>query len=260
MPEDMAKKQERTPNKTREREDGQGDSPGKAAKIDKFIPQSNLPERLNLSMKITNLKKGMLASLQIRTDNNVLYIVNENPTDVISLEPGFIVCGFGEGKFKHMAKTAGADDPQGKAVLFSMTSSEDFVILNGRWVKVGQVIRQRQNTQPSAKVAYHETRENVKAEDLTYLVFERVNDIYFIPGKTNVEAGEQEKGQEIKAAEDAKTQNGCMSLLPASAWTKLTNAKVAWSTRWTVKGLLPVRPHIMLTVSVDLPAGHGFSL
>ena len=62
----------------------------------------------------------------------------------------------------------GADDPQGKAVLFSMTSSEDFVILNGQWVKVGQVIRQRQNSQPSAKVAYHETRENVKAEDLTY--------------------------------------------------------------------------------------------
>ena len=164
-------------------------------------------------MKITNLKKGMLASLQIRTDNNVLYIVNENPTDVLSLEPGFIVCGFGEGKFKHMAKTAGADDPQGKAVLFSMTSSEDFVILNGRWVKVGQVIRQHQNTQPSAKVAYHETRENVKAEDLTYLVFERVNDIYFIPGKTHVEAGELEKGHKIKAAEDAKTQNGCMSLL-----------------------------------------------
>ena len=154
----------------------------------------------------------------------------------------------------------GADDPQGKAVLFSMTPSEDFVILNGRWVKVGQVIRQRQNTQPSAKVAYHETRENVKAEDPTYLVFERVNDIYFIPGKTNVEAGEQEKGQDIKAAEDAKTQNGCMSLLPASAWTKLANAAVAWSTRWTVKGLLPVRPHIVLPVNVDLPAGHGFSL
>ena len=92
------------------------------------------------------------------------------------------------------------------------------------------------------------------------LVFERVNDIYFIPGKTNVEAGEQEKGHEIKAAEDAKTQNGCMSLIPASAWTKLTNAKVAWSTRWTVKGLLPVRPHIVLTVNVDLPAGPGFSL
>ena len=168
MPEDMAKKQERTPNKTREREDGKGDSPGKAAKIDKFIPQSNLPERLNLSMQITNLKKGMLASLQIRTGNHVLYIVNENPTGVISLEPGFIVCGFGEGKFQHMAKTEGADDLQGKAVLFSMTSSEDFVILNGQWVKVGQVIRQRQNSQPSAKVAYHETRENVKAEDLTY--------------------------------------------------------------------------------------------
>ena len=110
----------------------------------------------------------MLASLQIRTDSNVLYIVNENPTDVISLEPGFIVCGFGEGKFQHRAKTEGADDLQGKAVLFSMTPSEDFVILNGRWVKVGQVIRQRQNTQPSAKVAYHETQENVKAEDLTY--------------------------------------------------------------------------------------------
>ena len=77
---------------------GRGDSPGKSAKIDKFIPQSNLPERLNLSMKIKNLKKGMLASLQIRTDNNVLYIVNENPTDMISLEPGFIVCGFGEGR------------------------------------------------------------------------------------------------------------------------------------------------------------------
>ena len=90
----------------------------------------------------------------------------------------------------------GADDPQGKAVLFSMTSSEDFVILNGQWVKVGQVIRQRQNTQPSAKVAYHETRENVKAEDPTYLVLERVNDIYVVPGKTHVEAVDQEKGQE----------------------------------------------------------------
>ena len=134
------------------------------------------------------------------------------------------------------------------------------MILNGRWVKVGQAIRQRQNTQPSAKVCCHDTRENVKAEDPTYLVVERVNDIYFIPGKTTVEAGEQDKGQDVKAAEDAKTQNGCMSLLPASAWTKLTNAKVAWSTRWTVKGLLPVRPHIVLTVNVDLPAGHGFSL
>ena len=75
-----------------------------------------------------------------------------------------------------------------------------------------------------------------------------------------VEAGEQEKGQEIKAADDAKTQKGCMSLLPASAWTKLTNAKVVWSTRWTVQGLLPVRPHLVLTVNVDLPAGHWFSL
>ena len=58
---------------------------------------------------------------------------------------------------------------RGKAVRFIMTSSEDFAILNGRWVEVGQVIRQRQNTQPSAKVAYHETRENVKAEDPTGL-------------------------------------------------------------------------------------------
>ena len=83
------------------------------------------------------------------------------------------------------------------------------------------------------------------------LVVERVNDIYFIPGKTHVEAGEQEKGQDIKAAEDAKTQNGCMPLPPASAWAKLTNANVAWSTRWTVKGLLPVCPHLVLTANVD---------
>ena len=78
--------------------------------------------------------------------------------------------------------------------------------------------------------------------------------------ETNVEAGKQDQGDGVIAVEAAKTQNGCMSLLPASAWTKLANANVAGSTRWTVKGLLPVRPHIVLTVNVDLPAGHGFSL
>ena len=59
-------------------------------------------------MKITNLKKGMLASLQIRTDNNVLYMVNENPTDVISLEPGFIVCGFGDGEVQAHGEDRGS--------------------------------------------------------------------------------------------------------------------------------------------------------
>ena len=38
MPENMTKKQEWTPNKKREREDGQRGSPGNVAMSDKFIP------------------------------------------------------------------------------------------------------------------------------------------------------------------------------------------------------------------------------
>ena len=105
---------------------------------------------------------------------------------------------------------------------------------------------------------------DTKVDDPSFQVFERINDIYFMPGKKNVEAGSTEDGQsnnlEAPVPEESKTQNGCASLLPSATWSQMKYAKVSWSVRWTVKGLMPMRPHTIFTASVSVPAGHAFSL
>ena len=50
------------------------------------------------------------------------------------------------------------------------------------------------------------------------------------------------------------------ALIPAKAWNAAAHTMIAWMVKWSVLGLTPVRPLVILKDTVNIPAGRAFQL
>ncbi len=110
---------------------------------------------------------------------------------------------------------------------------------------------QRRKKSPSAdmKVAYHTSAPSTAEPGMTKFTLEHT--FYFKPHPTKVkdEGGETSINSDHAAA-----------CIPIKSWIDSPNCCLAWSMKWSVIGLTPVRPHIVLSTTLELACGSATSL
>ena len=184
-----------------------------------------------------------------------------NSAGNVALGAGYIMAGFGGGQFKHIKRV---DDKPGpiepsKMLLFSLKDHTSFVMYNGKMQAVGSILATRRSTHPTATFCYHEIVENEeKAQEFS---LKRKNDIYFCPGKAKVET--EEGGGEPGPA--GKTAAALLAAFPVDKLLARVGDDgapccIAWSVRWTLNRLMPIKPHLVLSSSAEVPAGKCFEL
>ena len=168
-----------------------------------------------------------------------IWLVNRSEKPV-HLPVGYVLCGFGVGGYK--ARQQGEEtDPQ-KEYLFDV-DAEKQVLLGGSFQSVEGLLQKKRVTEPGATVAYHQVQEDATPENPSKLKVTRNVNVVFIP------KGKEEDGEEGKS----KLQNRIGCMIPASAWNSHCT-EISWSVRWAAMGMMPIRPVVVITKAIDLPA------
>ena len=211
---------------------------------------------------------------------HVIYLQNNDKDAEAVMKQSTLICGFGRGDFQW-----GGDGPSGKGkgkgkkkgkqqqeeeegsegtqkqsemqsenravpdVAYTLQDAATQVLFNGQLLSLGQVVREKRETDPKAEVLYTELIPSPTAEVI--LKIKMTHDVRFVPAG-NVKVAEE-------PAKKPNMQLGAASLVPLAAWgTGLT--KVAWAVRWTVNGLMPVRPQVVAAGAFTVPANQAVQL
>ena len=106
---------------------------------------------------------------------------------------------------------------------------------------------------PSCKVLYHEMEAAPQGKVPGMFNCVRQSDVWFTPAKDSQEVTDP-------ADPGAKTnQVGAAKLLPNTAWQS-DLMSIVYSVRWSPKGLMPVRPQVVLLKDLTLAAGQACKL
>lgn len=158
-----------------------------------------------------------------------MYVVNDSAAEQ-TLHAGSVLAGFGKGKFKAKADTKEEEN----TLKFSLSSSDDLVLHKSKLLTVGAVLAEKKQSDPQAKVAYHDLEEvpgNLGDFKLTMKV-----PIQFTWEEEN--------------AKDKQLSAGCY--IPSTSYEQPGLCQCIWATRWCVQGLAPVRPFLVLLKDVTL--------
>ncbi len=121
----------------------------------------------------------------------------------------------------------------------------------GGWTRVLDLILQRRRTCPAdAKVAYHDTQDAAKDGEPGCFTLSLNHSLYF--QMSPLPAIKSEPVEE--AGPSLQVQQGHVgSAVPQHTWpTQFTD--IVWTTKWTqTKGLVPVRPLVLLMQDLVLP-------
>jgi len=178
--------------------------------------------------------------LVIRPQHRI-YIVNTGE-DAVELQEGFMVAGFGKGKFKFQDKEPDANPAT--HIPYELSSGQDQVMLGNKLITVRKVVQEKKTTEPTAKLCYY-NMEPVAGGSVGDCKLEKTHSVLFGMGETQV----------VDAAASTETMiNRLGALIPVNFW-KSHCLGVFWVVKWTPTGLQPVRPLVCLTASVALPPG-----
>ena len=147
-------------------------------------------------------------------------------------------------------KSADEDMGEEQTLLVSFTSSSDMVLFDNKLLSLHKVIADRRASNPSWQVCYHTLKDDatpgaaVGAFTLTKALCVRA--VMELPK-------EDAKDKEVR-------QENLGATLPLGTWEGLPFADIVFSMRWASQGLMPIRPQVVLTQDVEIPAGHGLQL
>ena len=133
-----------------------------------------------------------------------------------------------------------SEDPSDKMYLFELKSQDDPVIINNVVQTLGKAVYDQRQTDPTAGVAYHKIAEDT------------ANPKNFTLSTTHrVAFALKEEG-----AESTQTANNIGLKCPFPMWN-CGCLFIVWHVRWTLKGLVPVKPAVLLKASVTLAAAES---
>jgi hypothetical protein len=132
-------------------------------------------------------------------------------------------------------------------LLFSLENSESLIILNSVLTTVGEALRVKRESTPTAEINYHELTDVVG----TKFTLNRKHHIVFIP-QGSQPATEEEEGV-------SSLQASAAALIPPKAW-ETKHTQMVWSMTWKSKGLMPIRPQIIFSFSGEIGAGQALML
>ena len=150
--------------------------------------------------------------------------------------------GFGKIRFRD---TADAGQEAYDALLdlpFNPKDSDTEILLeNNTLTTIGVEVNNvaNQKTRADAKVCYHDI-ERTPENDMEFSLINKFNVVARIKPK-------EEQG--------TCTSNNFAFFAPLKVWLATGGwFKVVWQVKWTTNGLMPVRPVVIVTMQVDVPA------
>ena len=126
-------------------------------------------------------------------------------------------------------------------IVFKMVDQGTEVIFNGNYVSVGDVLLEQRKKKPDCQVNYHTAEclpsdpSKVSVKTTRQVAFEGLDD--------------EQPGGKVSVT---NLGNRCELEL----W-KTKFSDVVWHVRWTAKGLMPIKPSVVFTEDIAIPAGHA---
>lgn len=239
--EEAKKKREEEDRKRGAGEGGGGPQPSpKRARVAEALDSSFIIPGAEISSPlIQEIKLGANWPTVHCRGENTFYLVNgtEKPFSQVDACIAF----FGSGSYKIIKDN---QDMPPKAVIYSLESSKDMVVLNGVMSSLSDVVSSQRQRKPDCKLCYFDMMP--AGDDVSQFTCKRKQKVVFIPKAETTEEG----------AAVAK-HNGA-GLLP---WgEKSTCLKLIWHVRWCQKGLSPVKPALHILGNLELPGGHAVKL
>lgn len=135
-------------------------------------------------------------------------------------------------------------------VLFKLDSSDSLVLIGNVLLPIGDVLKSRHETHPTAEIMYHKLVPDQEGGDKFKL--ELVHNVVFQPqNKATLDDGDDGASVALQAS--------AAGMVPHSKW-ETGDTMIAWAVQWKAKGLMPVRPTVVFRRAGALPAGRSLLL
>ena len=248
-----------TPSKKRPGNAIQTPSPKKAHVDVQQVGIESLPTPLLMKVAInTSSTKGKQISLNIFGGNR-LFLLNDGGEDV-EIPEGMFIVGFGKGKWHY----AGEEDSENKVavgetgLVYSLTSSNDVVIMNGSRKLLGNVVAEKKAT--SAEVTINYFTMTPEPGNESSFTLEPSFNVFFKPqGRMAAEADPADGEGEGKPILPSITQTNAGAHVPACLWnSNLT--EILWSVKWHTAGLMPTRAGVYTKGVFTLASKHAVEI
>ena len=217
---------------------------------DKLVPLATATEGVIL-FKAPLVTKGKNQSNLIIKSGNQVFLTNESDKDM-PLPAGYIVAGFGRGKYRH---NNNGEVNMDTAFSFQLQSSEEWIMHQGNLVTVREVVQAERKKNPTCKVAYHDITEQADAAVVGGFTLQTSHQVCFVPNGSTVPPEGEDKDDPGK---EGALINRVAALIPKQHWVTHCT-EVLWFTKWGSAGLTPVRPVVVTKADLVLPAGKALA-
>ena len=208
-----------------------------AMQPEKILKEEDLPSTTTLlSCDVMNVKQGEVKI--IVKQNNQIFLHNGSGNDV-KMCAGMVLAGYGPGTWRKV-NADGAFLPH--EVEFKLMP-ESIVLHQGGLKTIKQLLEDELLKNPSIGISYHKKVDSAQPDQPTAWTLMQDERVGFVPKAINAE--EQQEGVQAK-------QVSLAAAVPVSSWGGYV--EVIFLTRWSAKGLLPVRPAVILVSDVVVPA------
>lgn len=175
-----------------------------------------------------------------------VFLENQGDSDE-SIKAGVVLCGYYKGKFWSPDSSTNESPNEKSDVKFTLKSNSDHVMLNSKFVTLGEVIKlKRQVTPADGHVSYHELIDAPTPTDAAAFRLEpKKMAVYFkvtdFPASVKTETEDSPDKLMIPAAHLA-------GAVPSKVWEASALALLVWAVKWpavAAKGLQPIRPMVV---------------
>ena len=158
------------------------------------------------------------------------------------------------GGFQHQPRQGNqvAQVDSDKLLLYNVSSCE-IVLHNGKLESLGDLLFQKQTEKGKASICYHDVSVKAGTEANQFDII-RKHDVYF---KAAAKVAGEEEGTELKLNKGTRS---FAALVPFTTVSSLKHAKVLWSVKWALKGLMPIKPHLCIFDEMGFDGGKAVKL
>lgn len=120
------------------------------------------------------------------------------------------------------------------------------VLFNGHLKTVLEVVQAQMQKVPKVKVAYHVMAEDPDQKRPGNFNLKRSHDVWWVPVSGGVGVAQEEGGDDEGNGSSNGTagQQNAAKLIPNTVWNSHAT-KIAFSVKWGVSGLMPIRPQVV---------------
>ena len=191
-----------------------------------------------VKIPLLNVKSDK-ALLDIRAGGKVGLVNKDDKRDLMCPQ-GFILAGFGKGKF-NLAEQLQPKGEEGAAepIPYSLGGQDSLVHFNNKLVTLREVYDEKSRSQHNPVINYYKIEAAPTEEDPGFFTLAKEHGIAFVP---------------IGITDAMLQQTSAASKIPADQWDPAV-CGVVWACKWQPNGLMPIRPVVVALQAISIPPG-----